>query len=59
MTKTKFKKLKLGDKVISKIVPTAIYVISAEHDGYYTGTNSIKITNPEAWDLVKEKKPRS
>jgi len=57
MTKEKFKKLKVGDTVISKFVPTDTYVISKKHkDGSFTVTHSVIMSNPKAWALVKGNK---
>lgn len=55
MTKDQFKKLKLGETVISNIVPTIEYVISKKCKNYYIVTHSEIMSKHEAWDLVKSK----
>lgn len=53
MTKAEFKKLKRGDIVISKIVPTTKFIVSEVGDRcvlVYTK----EMTNPESWAVVKE-----
>jgi hypothetical protein len=56
MTKDQFKRLKKGNVVISNIVPTITFVVEKKCKDGYVIVHTDKMTNPEAWDLIKEKK---